>query len=254
MNDSRPPSADPRRVTTGVPACYEREGRRNWHQRRSNRAIVSLLSGVQGSVLDYGCGYGDITFEISKRNPVQGVDVDPARVAFASREYAPIRFQVCRPDGLDFDDESFDVVVSSAVIHFVPDPLRYLEEARRVLRDRGHLLIVCSNVMIMLNTMRRLLGRPQKPPPMRIMYRSEVADMLEHSGFEIVRETFFYDPPFISWKNPGDVLIGTINQTLSLLRVRATCGYFLLLARKHAIVPQDSTTDSVPAQGRDRLA
>jgi len=38
-------------------------------------------------------------------------------------------------------DESFDCVLSSQVLEHVEDPLRYLREAHRVLRQEGHLII-----------------------------------------------------------------------------------------------------------------
>lgn len=227
------PITEPRIVPMiEVPANYRKIGKRNWHQRRRARALLSLLSRVRGKVLDHGCGYGDITFEISKTHTVQGVDVDPARINFATREYAPIPFSVCEPDGIPFGNGSFDVVVSSTVIHFVPDVAQYLGEIRRILSDGGHLLLLCANVLIVQHAISRLLGRRPRPPVMRILPWSEVVFFLDKAGFRIEAETYFYDPPFVSWRNPAEVLVGTINQALSLLRVRATSGYFLILARK----------------------
>jgi hypothetical protein len=47
-----------------------------------------------------------------------------------------------------------------------------------------------------------------------------------------VASSHFYDPPFEGWKNVADVCVGLTQQALALFRVRATCAYFLLLARK----------------------
>src|SRR5262249_53376894 len=140
-----------------VPLNFYKGARRTWHQLRRHGSVLRLLRRVQGDVLDYGCGYGDLTYAIAQTHPVRGVDVDPRRIAFAAREYAPIPFSVCRPEGLDFPDRSFDVVTSVVVIHFAPDPLAYLREIHRVLRDDGHVLIVAMNLFYVRNFMRRLL-------------------------------------------------------------------------------------------------
>jgi SAM-dependent methyltransferase len=191
-----------------------------------------MLEGVPGEVLDYGCGRGDLTFAISRTHPVQGVDVDLDRVAFATQEYAPLQFSRCEPDHLAFPDQSFDIVVSAAVIHFVPDPTQHIREAYRVLRDSGRLLMVCSNILYVRNAFRRVLGRRGATTSLWIPSEKEVSDLLTREGFEIEARSYFYDPPFEGWKNLGDVFAGLIQQVLSLLRVRKTCNYFLLRARK----------------------
>jgi ubiquinone/menaquinone biosynthesis C-methylase UbiE len=118
-----------------VPANFFKGARHTWHQRRRHQAVLALLSGLQGEVLDYGCGYGDLTEAMGRTHLVQGVDIDTERVAFAAREYAPLQFRVCDARHLDFPDRSFDIVTSVAAIHFAPDPAEHLREACRVLRD-----------------------------------------------------------------------------------------------------------------------
>jgi SAM-dependent methyltransferase len=195
-----------------------------------------MLQGMQGEVLDYGCGCGDLTFAISRTHLVQGVDVDAERVAFAAQEYAPLRFSRCEPNHLAFPDQSFAIVVSAAVIHFVPHPVQHVREAYRVLRDTGRLLIMCSNILYVRNAVRRFLGRQGATTSLWIPSEDEVSELLGREGFEIEARSYFYDPPFEGWKNLGDACTGMIQQVLSLLRVRKTCNYFLLRARKRFAV------------------
>lgn len=232
--------------TVNVPAHYRKNARPTRHQRRRHRAVLRMLEGVPGEVLDYGCGYGDLTYAISRTRPVQGVDVDPERVAFAAREYPGLRFSCCDANRLDFPDQSFDLVTSVAVIHFVPDPADHVREARRVLRDNGHLLMVCSNVLYLRNATRKLFGRPTPATPMWIRSEAEVSDLLRREGFAIEARSFFYDPPFEGWKNLGDMALGLMQQLLALFRVRKTCNYFLLLAKK---VPRGPEDRLVPGHG-----
>ncbi len=122
------------------PPEYFRNAPRRTHQRRRLKALLKLTAQTRGRLLDYGCGYGELTFELARTHDVTGVDLNPERVRFAQREYAPVRFAVCRPDGLDFPDGSFDVVTSVVVLPFVRDRAAYLDECRRVLRPGGHLV------------------------------------------------------------------------------------------------------------------
>jgi SAM-dependent methyltransferase len=193
---------------------------------------LKLLASVPGRVLDYGCGYGDVTHAISRRHEVVGVDVDPARISFAAREYAPIPFTICETDTLPFSDSSFDIVASVAVIHFAPDPARYLEEAKRVLRTNGHLAIACISPPVVRNRLRRWIGKGPVRPRLWVPTKSEFRAFLAAHGFQIKKERWFYDPPFEGWRNAGDFFFGMIQQCLSLFRISATANYYLFLAMK----------------------
>lgn len=225
---SEPLTPDP---LDAVPANFRNGARPTWHQRRRHRAVLSLMDGLPGRVLDYGCGYGDLAAAVARTHDVAGCDVDPQRVAFARREYPQVPFVPCPPDEAPFADATFDVVLSAVVVHFVPDPVKYLREARRVLRPGGHLLIVCKNEPVVRNTVRRAFGRPKARPRLWVPPPSEVTDLLAREGFEVLRSTYFYDPPFDGWRNPGDWVFGPVEQLLSLAGVRATAGYHAYLTR-----------------------
>lgn len=214
-----------------VPIHYRKGARPTWHQRRRHRAVLRLMKGVTGRVLDYGCGYGDLANTISRTNPVLGCDVDPQRVAFASREYSPITFTQCDSAGTPFSDRSFEVIVSVVVIHFVPDATRYLNEVKRLLTPGGSLVILCLNRNVVRDTVGRLLGRNTAQERLWIPTMSDMRRFIGQAGFEIVDSTFFYDPPFDAWKGPQDWCFGAIQQFLSLLSVESTASYYGYRAR-----------------------
>lgn len=97
-------------------------------------------------VLDLGCGSGYGSARIaSVASAVTGVDVAADAIAFAKARYAAPNLnyrQVVADAALPFEDASFDVVLSFQVIEHVVDEASYLQEARRVLRPGGVLLLI----------------------------------------------------------------------------------------------------------------
>jgi SAM-dependent methyltransferase len=215
-----------------VPRSFHRDARQTWHQRRRHAAVLAMLRQVKGNVLDHGCGYGDLTYAISKTHDVRGVDADPARVAFARSEYHPLEFDLCPPDHTGFPDSSFDIVTSVVVLNFVPDATDYVRRVRRLLRPHGHLILACKAPPCVWNWFRRCAGRAPAPSRLWPRSRDEIRALLESEKFCILDETYFFDPPFAGWKNPADVMIGSVEQLLSLFRVGSAAGYFVLLARR----------------------
>ncbi len=104
------------------------------------------------SVLDVGCGTGTLAMEALQRvgetGRVSGIDPSPQMIARANRKAErvgpAIDFQVGVIEQLSFPDQSFDVVLSTFMMHHLPDDLkrRGLGEIARVLKPGGRLLVL----------------------------------------------------------------------------------------------------------------
>jgi SAM-dependent methyltransferase len=217
---------------TKVPDNFQKGAKPTSHQLRRRRAVLNMLQGLQGRVLDFGCGYGDLAYAISKTNDVCGVDLDAQRVAFAAKEYAPLEFKQCSTDDAPYPDQSFDIVASIVVINFIPDAAGHLRSIRRLLKDNGHLILACKSDDVLRNGVRRMFGRPPVPSKLHMRSREEIRKLLAEHHFAIERESYFYDPPFSGWKNLGDAAFRTLEAFLSLAQVSSTAGYFLMLCKK----------------------
>lgn len=102
-----------------------------------------------GRLLDVGCGGGRHAVMIGDERrdlEIVGLDLSPGQVARAvsrsERFHGRLTFVEGSALDLPFEEASFDVVTSFASIKHWPDPRRGVEEAVRVLKPGGLLLIV----------------------------------------------------------------------------------------------------------------
>src|SRR5215211_4319361 len=102
------------------------------------------------SVLDIGCGTGEVTLAAKTRatnGKVYGIDPAPEMIAVArnkaARKKLDIDFRIGVIEALPFPDASIDVVTSSLMMHHLPEDLkrRGLAEIYRVLKPGGRLLV-----------------------------------------------------------------------------------------------------------------
>ena len=101
------------------------------------------------TVLDVGCGTGrNLHYFLQNGYSVWGIDQNPDAVAAVNQlslQLAPQNpgsFSVAPAEDLPFDDASFDVVLSSAVLHFAHDDAHFDKMVRqlfRVLKPGGFL-------------------------------------------------------------------------------------------------------------------
>ena len=139
-------------ITIGTPRLYELFAATHFLGRRRSYRTLLAASGVREGdrVLDVGCGPGYfariIAQGVGPGGSVVGVDAAPEMTEYASRKARHLsncRFEPGTAEALAFPDASFDVVVSSLVVHHLPEDQRQraVREMLRVLRPGGALLL-----------------------------------------------------------------------------------------------------------------
>lgn len=158
--------------------------------RQSTVAIAKLAPGE--SVLEIGCGTGAValiaTTQVGATGRVVGVDAAPEMIAVARGKAARAGFTVeffAQPaEQMAFADDSFDVALSSLMMHHLPDTLKQqaLAEVARVLKPGGRLIIV--DIRRPASFTGRVVNSLLLHGALRTGVQ-DLVDVLQHSGFSI---------------------------------------------------------------------
>jgi ubiquinone/menaquinone biosynthesis C-methylase UbiE len=145
-----------------------------------------------GPVLDWGCGWGQISHLLLER----GVDVVPfeyrdgvSHRTVALEHFPDVEAHVSGdPVKLPFPDDQFEVALSCGVLEHVQDPGASLAELHRVLRPGGRLFVYkLPNRFSYLELLARAMGLYYhgKLQYDRVYDRSRVYELIPAHGFRI---------------------------------------------------------------------
>ena len=159
---------------------------------RIRSAIESMTIRPGERILDIGVGTG-LSLPLYPRDcEVVGIDIsldmlEKARKKVSKLGLSHIRLMAMDAMNLFFRDNSFDKVFISHVVSVVPDPIRTLEEAKRVCKRQGDIVIVNH-----FQSENRLLAKIEEainPICKRIGWRSDLSlqGILEGSGLKVER-------------------------------------------------------------------
>jgi phosphatidylethanolamine/phosphatidyl-N-methylethanolamine N-methyltransferase len=114
---------------------------------RLERVIEDLDIPPGAKVLEVGAGTGTSFPAYPSHCNVTGIDLAPdmlerARQKIRENGWTHIHVREMNALDLDFPDNTFDYVMAFHVVTVVPDPIRMVEEAKRVCKPGGKIVIV----------------------------------------------------------------------------------------------------------------
>lgn len=155
------------------------------------------------SILDVGCGTGELTAQIWKKTgQATGIDSSPdmiekAKQTFPSEKFPGLKFEVQSATSLKFD-KHFDKVFSNAALHWVTDAEAGVKSIRQSINAGGLFVMEMGgngNVQIILEALRWCLAK------YKIEYKvvekfffpsiSQYTTLLEKSAFDVKEARLF---------------------------------------------------------------
>jgi SAM-dependent methyltransferase len=127
---------------------------------RCNQWVGQAAAGLNpDSLIDIGCGDGELLFRYLKNIPREFYGVEGAPEHVAKAEKRGIKVLNFDLNGRwPFEEGKFDVVFSSQVIEHLHNTRLFVEEAYRVLKPGGTAIVASENLCSLLNTGAMCLG------------------------------------------------------------------------------------------------
>lgn len=150
-----------------------------------DRSVLLLRATPGGRLLDVGCGNGQrLSFLRSLGWTVTGTDVDARAVRQAKAKGLEVHLGSLEVQQLP--DDFFDVITINHVIEHVNEPLRLLEECRRILKPSGLLLVFTPNSESLGHRLykRNWLGL-EVPRHIYLYNRHSILTLMTRTGFRV---------------------------------------------------------------------
>lgn len=108
-------------------------------------AETSLLK-PDDKILEIGCGIGSVVAELTTQGyDITGTDISREAIAYGLKKYGDIKLQVQAAEMLEFEDETFDIVLSFDLFEHIAQVDRHVSEVFRVLHAGGYYLFQTPN-------------------------------------------------------------------------------------------------------------
>ncbi len=167
------------------------------------KSLIPWLRPTEGeSILDLGCGTGDLTHEISRFGvAVTGIDASSDMIAQARIKFPELKFW--EADGQEFKTEHpYDAVFSNAALHWMRKPRNVVDCVWHALKPGGRFVAEFGgkgNVQIIVNALEEVLERhtgikASERNPWYFPTIAQYSTLLEDRGF-VVRQAYHYDRP-----------------------------------------------------------
>jgi ubiquinone/menaquinone biosynthesis C-methylase UbiE len=153
-------------------------------------ALTNIAPGT--SVLDLGCGTGDMLLklaqEYSNAGLLTGMDTSEEMLTLAKAKLASftnVHLQLGSIEKIPYPDKHFDLIVSSGVIHYIQDIDSMTKEAFRVLKPHGRILLIDMAKESLTTKISSVFRSVADPGTVRYYSLHSASKLMRSQGFEI---------------------------------------------------------------------
>ena len=178
-------------------AQYEKRTWLDQHVLGVTRQRKQLMSRAYGKTLDVACGTGSNFPLFPATTEITAIDLSSRMLEIAQQKakalHLTVQVQVMDAQKLEFPDGSFDTVASTLSTCTFPDPMRALQEMKRVCRTNGLILLLehgHSSLSWLANYQdRRVLQHYQQNAGCR--WNQDPLDLVRAAGLQILNSKRF---------------------------------------------------------------
>jgi len=214
--------------------------------RRILTRYYNLLIKDDSSVLEIGCGSGDLLAGINAREKF-GIDLSPAQINRAREKVPEAHFFVQAGEELQLPDRTFDYIILSDAINLAADVQLIFENLHKVSTPATRLLLNSYNTLwrplIALGTR---LGIRNRYPESNWLSKADISGLLQLSGWEPVRFESRILCPLPVW-GLGEFL----NQWVAPLVPAACLALFAIARPRPQLVRRNDLSVSVVVPARN---
>ncbi|MFD0710828.1 methyltransferase domain-containing protein [Paenibacillus sp. GCM10027626] len=167
------------------------------------KGVVELLQPKAGeTILDLGCGTGDLSVEIAKSGAkVVGMDLSKEMIEQAREKYDGVEFIVGNAESF-VHEITYDAVFSNAALHWMKNSAPVIQAVHRALKPGGRFVAELGgkgNVESVVSTITDVLTQDygidaDQRNPWYFPSLGEYSSLLEQAGFRVIYAVHFDRP------------------------------------------------------------
>lgn len=165
--------------------------RQKWYERNYyyNKLLIkyfSFLIKPGSSVLEIGCGLGDLLNGVKPGYAV-GIDISEEMIKIAGKKFPNIKFMVSEIENFNLN-EKFDYVIISDLTGFLWDIQSFFKNLKKVCDNKTRIIVSSYNYLWEpVLKFAEAIGLKQKQPLQNWLSMKDLVGLLELEGFETIK-------------------------------------------------------------------
>jgi ubiquinone/menaquinone biosynthesis C-methylase UbiE len=146
--------------------------------------IIHLEDGYK--LLDVACGNGMLLKMLSNKKNIEsyGVDISENMVKEAQNRYPQMQFCATNSAYLPFEDRFFDIITVCAAFHHFTEPLKFISEAKRILKPGGYIYVADPYFPPIVRQITNIILPLLKMGDVKVYAKAELLRMFQDEGFK----------------------------------------------------------------------
>lgn len=189
----------------GINSIFEINASNQLREDRRNKKIISALPNIDQTILEIGCGLGELSFELAKNPKYQITALDQSKKfidhLLSQKNKSSIQFiQSTAKDHLKTKENFYDAITGKGILHhIIPIDSDFYRTLYKSLKPNGTIHFIEPNysnpfclLIFKIQFMRKLFRLDEFEMPLKL---SETKKALQSAGFfieEIGHFDFFY--------------------------------------------------------------